>query len=107
MLASCDARRLLDSTPCERTTVKQYSLCDGAFLGVVHFDSDLRANVQVFPNDGHSGSSGTRTFQRFHGHQLWDLETFGEGRRDKRSYPMDPLTPDKLSSTALGTSLIL
>lgn len=64
-----------------------YSLCDEAFLCVVDLDSDLRADVQVFSDDGHSGSSGTRALLRLHGQQLWDLNTDktergGERQRD-------------------------
>ena len=53
--------------------INKYSLCDSTLLCVVDHDSDLRANVQVLPLNGNSGSSGTRAFPRLHGQQLWDL----------------------------------
>lgn len=52
---------------------EHYSLCDVAFHRVVHHDSDLWANVQMFPPNGYSSSSSTRPFPRLHVHQPRDL----------------------------------
>lgn len=58
-----------------KTVLKKYSLSDETFQCVVDHDSDLGANVQIFPANGYSGSSSTRAFAGLHMQQLWDLQT--------------------------------
>lgn len=51
----------------------------------VDHDPDLRANIQVLPNDGHFSSSSTITFVRLHVQQLWELSSTQDTAREHES----------------------